>query len=124
VGRFVEGTDPLPVGEYSALLEEIDAFRSNMLGFMENYDAILLPVRPFPAPPHGKSMTPEFSPGNTFTSSFNTTGWPGAVVRAGTSPEGLPIGVQFIARPWHEDVSLALAAVVESALGGWQMPSI
>ena len=124
VNRFVEGTDPLPVGEYSALLEEIDAFRSNMLGFMENYDAILLPVRPFPAPPHGKSMTPEFSPGNTFTSSFNTTGWPGAVVRAGTSPEGLPIGVQFIARPWHEDVSLALAAVVESALGGWQMPSI
>ena len=124
VGRFVEGTDALPVAEYTALLEEIDAFRSNMLGFMENYDAILCPVRPFPALPHGESMTPERSPGNTFTSSFNLTGWPGAVVRAGTSPEGLPIGVQLIARPWREDVSLALAAIVESALGGWQRPGI
>lgn len=124
VSRFVEGTDPLPVAEYTALLEKIDAFRSDMLGFMENYDAILCPVRPFPALPHGESMTPERSPGNTFTSSFNLTGWPGVVVRAGTSSEGLPIGVQLIARPWREDVSLALAAIVESALGGWQRPGI
>ena len=124
LSRFIEGTDPLPVGEYTALLEVVDAFRSDMLGFMEDYDAILLPVRPHPPLPHGESRTPERSPGGKFTAAFNTTGWPGAVVRAGTSPEGLPIGVQMIARPWREDVSLALAAVVESALGGWQKPSI
>ena len=48
----------------------------------------------------------------------------GAVVRAGASSEGLPIGVQLVARPWREDVSLALARVVESALGGWQKPAL
>ena len=124
VRRFVEGAEALAVADYTALLEEVDTFRSEMLGFMKNYDAILCPVRPFPALPHGESMTPERSVANTFTSAFNLTGWPGAVVRAGTSSDGLPIGVQLIARPWREDVCLALAAVVESALGGWQRPSI
>lgn len=124
VRRFSEGAAALTTDRYTALLEEVDAFRSDMLGLMEDYDAILCPVRPFPAVPHGESVTPERSPGNTFTSAFNLTGWPGAVVRAGTSPEGLPIGVQIVARPWREDVSLALAAVVESALGGWRRPGI
>ena len=52
------------------------------------------------------------------------TGWPGAVVRCGTSPEGLPIGLQIVARPWREDVALALVQQLETALGGWQPPSI
>ena len=52
------------------------------------------------------------------------TGWPAAVVRGGTSPEGLPIGVQVVARPWREDVALALAARLEAALGGWQRPPL
>ncbi len=38
---------------------------------------------------------------------YNTTGWPGVVVRVGTSSEGLPIGIQVVFRPWREDVALA-----------------
>ena len=49
-------------------------------------------------------------------------GRPGAVVRGGTSPEGLPIGVQIVAKQWREDVALAGAAVIEKALGGWKAP--
>jgi amidase len=41
-------------------------------------------------------------------------------VRAGTSPEGLPLGVQIVARPWREDVVLAVARHVETIMGGWQ----
>jgi len=52
------------------------------------------------------------------------TGWPAAVVRAGTSPEGLPIGVQIAAKPWREDVALAVAGVIEDELGGWKPPSL
>jgi amidase len=55
---------------------------------------------------------------------YNMTGWPGVVVRAGTSPEGLPVGAQFVASPWREDVALAAASEVERALGGWQRPSL
>ncbi len=55
---------------------------------------------------------------------YNLTGWPAAVVRAGTSSEGLPIGVQVVARPWRDDVALAVAQHIEKVLGGWQPPPI
>lgn len=123
LSRFLEA-EPILTSEYTALLESMDDFRSRMLSFMENYDAILCPVRPWPALPHGETLTSEASPANLYTSVFNTTGWPGAVVRVGTSPDGLPIGVQVMCRPWREDVAVALAAVLESALGGYARPGI
>ena len=51
-------------------------------------------------------------------------GWPGAVVRCGSSAEGLPIGVQVLAAPWREDVVLAVAAALEAAFGGWRPPAL
>ena len=110
------------VGEYTAVLEKIDSYRSAMLGFMQNYDVIVCPVSAFAALPHGESMTDENRAGINYTATYNITGWPSTVVRGGTSPEGLPIGVQVVARPWREDVSLAVAQYLEGALGGWQRP--
>jgi amidase len=55
---------------------------------------------------------------------YNITGWAAAVVRAGTSPERLPLGIQIIGRPWTEDVVLAAAAHIESKTGGWQRPQL
>jgi amidase len=51
---------------------------------------------------------------------YNLTGWPTATVRVGTSPEGLPLGVQVAARPWREDIALALVAHLDAdrGLGG------
>ena len=112
------------VGEYTAALEKVDAYRSAMLGFMENYDVIVCPVSAFAALPHGESMTDENRSGINYTATYNITGWPSTVVRGGTSPDGLPIGVQVVARPWREDVSLAVAQYLEGALGGWQNPPI
>jgi amidase len=36
----------------------------------------------------------------------------------------LPIGVQVIARPWREDVALAVAQHIETVYGGWQPPPL
>jgi amidase len=47
-----------------------------------------------------------------------------AVVRGGTSPKGLPIGVQVVARPWREDIALALTKQIEAISGGWQAPAL
>ena len=112
----------LPVGEYTAVLEQVDAYRSAMLGFMQNYDVIICPVSSFAALPHGESMMDKNRAGMNYTATYNITGWPSTVVRGGTSPDGLPIGVQVVARPWREDVSLAVAQYLEGALGGWQRP--
>jgi len=114
----------LSVAEFTELLEEVDRYRSEMLAFMEHYDVILCPVNALPALPHDTGME-EFRRGAfSYTAAYNLTGWPGAVVRGGTSSEGLPIGVQVVARPWREDVALAVVQYLERALGGWRRPSL
>lgn len=96
-----------------------DRFRRTLIGFMAHYDVILTPVAERPATLHGTDAG--WIP---YTLPYSLTGWPCAVVRAGTSPEGLPIGVQVVARPWRDDVALAVAHTIERALGGWQPPKL
>jgi amidase len=96
-----------------------DRFRRALIGFMANYDVILTPAAQHPATPHGTN-----DGGISYTIPYSLTGWPCAAVRAGTSPEGLPIGVQIVARPWRDDVALAVAQVIEKSLGGWQPPRL
>ena len=108
--------------EFVTLVARWDTFRSAMLRFMENWDAILCPVAAFPGMVHGSTYDrlPSFS----YTMTYNLTGWPAASVRAGITPKGLPVGVQIVAAPWREDITLALAQVIETTLGGYQAPGI
>jgi amidase len=92
----------------------LDAFRDRMAAFFERYDAILSPVAAQPAVLHGHSLDDKVFRGFSYTMTYNLTGWPAAVVRCGTSREGLPIGIQIAAQPWREDVALALARAIEA----------
>ncbi len=120
--KRLDESEPMEISKFTALLEEVDRFRSAMHTFMQNYDVILCPVCAFAAQPHGSTLGEEAQKGFSYTGTYNITGWPAAVVRGGTSSEGLPIGVQIVARPWREDVALAVAQYLETALGGWQRP--
>ena len=91
---------------------------------MEKYDVILCPVSPSPAPSHGATLNDEKVPAMSYLVTYALVGWPTVVVRGSTSPEGLPIGVQVVAREWREDVALAVAQHIETALGGWQRPTL
>lgn len=115
--EYVERSDG-SARDLARLLAEWDAYRTAMQAFMRQYDAILCPVDAGPAREHGPVR------GSSYAYAYNLTGWPGAVVRAGTSPAGLPIGVQIVAGPWREDVALVLAARVEEATGGWLPPPL
>lgn len=99
-------------------LFEWDRFRRTLLRFMEPYDFLLTPVAEQPARPHGSEG------GIPYTLPYSLTGYPGVVVRAGVTPDGLPVGVQIVARPWREDIALAVAGHIEAVSGGWQPPSI
>lgn len=118
----IQRANAMTTAEFGALVARWDAFKSAMLSFMENYDAILSPVSSFAGMVHGSTYDrlPSFS----YTMTYNLTGWPAAVVRCGTAPSGLPIGVQIAARPWREDVALAVAAAIERALGSTKRPPI
>ena len=108
--------------ELTKRLQRMDEFRSRMLAFMENYDVVVCPVNALTAIPHGTSRHRDVAPAFVYTWLYNIVGWPGAVVRCGTSSEALPIGVQVLARPWREDVALAVAGYLESVMGGYQRP--
>lgn len=110
--------EPIPGDALSAAVERADLVRSRLLRWFAPFDLLVSPVLPAPAVRHGETRTAAY--GDTYSEIHNLTGWPAATVRAGTSPDGLPIGVQLVAQPWREDVALAAAAIVEAATGGWQ----
>lgn len=101
---------------------QVSIYRTTMLSFLKNYDVILSPVNALPAIEHGRSFNDDIAPAFSYTIAHNLTGWPSVVVRCGTSNEGLPIGVQIVARPWREDIALAAGKHLETELGGYQRP--
>ncbi len=108
----------LPVEERVRVIDEWDRFRSDLLAETRDFDLLVCPVNSHAALRHGEVDAELLA--FTHTMAWNLAGWPAAVVRAGTSPQGLPIGVQLVAQPWREDVALAAAVEIERALGGWQ----
>jgi amidase len=108
------------IAGFAKFWSALDEFRAAMYGFLNDFDVLLSPVSFSPAVPHGTSVDNHVFPGFSYTMAHNLTGCPAAVVRCGTSHDGLPIGVQIAAAPWREDIALAVAEYLESACGGWQ----
>ncbi len=117
--------EPASTAEFTELLERQDDSRRKLLQWVKNYDVILCPAAGKPAEPINLGDDPgRRNPGKSYTGLYNSTGWPAAVVRGGTSAEGLPIGIQVVGRPWREDVVLAVCAHLEERTGGWKMPPV
>ena len=109
--------------EFTELLEQRDAWRAKMIAWVKDYDLIVCPPSTGPAPVIG-SRDGEGKRGTGFTTTYNIAGWPSGVVRAGTSPEKMPLGVMLTAQPWREDIVLAAMSEIEREFGGWQKPTI
>jgi Asp-tRNA(Asn)/Glu-tRNA(Gln) amidotransferase A subunit family amidase len=107
-----------------------DAVRNRILAQMQTCPILLCPAAAIPAFRHGErswmvdGRTVKYLDGWSYTEWFNLLGNPGAVVPVGQSPEGLPIGVQIVGRPWEEERVLAVAAAVERECGGFRKPPI
>ncbi|WP_254507843.1 amidase [Anatilimnocola floriformis] len=105
----------------------------------QQIDVILSPAFGVPAAQHGKPF--DLLPAASYTFLPNLLGWPAGVVSLSTVREdeqvgraptrdmvlkqaaavdagsaGLPVSVQVIARPWREDIVLAVMAALERAL--------
>ena len=104
-----------------------DVVRAHVLDQMDECPILLSPVSSAPAFRHGErswtidGKTVEYLDSFSYSQCWNLLGNPAAVVPVGTSPEGLPIGVQIVGRPWEEERVLAVAACVERA-GGYKSP--
>jgi Asp-tRNA(Asn)/Glu-tRNA(Gln) amidotransferase A subunit family amidase len=107
-----------------------DALREKLLRQMERFPILLCPVCAVPAFRHGErewivqEQKVKYLKAMRYCQWFNLLGNPAAVVPVGRSPEGLPIGVQVVGRPWEDEAVLAVAAKIEAATGGFRRPPI
>jgi len=124
---LAEKDPPLTLQRLLDTLFGRDVLRPRFLEQMERYPILLCPVAAGPAFRHRErawsieGKTVNYLDYSSYSQWFNLLGNPGAVVPVGQSPEGLPIGVQIVGRPWDEQRVLAVAAFVERA-GGWKEP--
>ncbi|MGA8311341.1 MAG: amidase [Terriglobales bacterium] len=107
-----------------------DVIRIQIFTQMQKYPVLLCPVAAIPAFRHGErswqveGKTVKYLDAWSYCEWFNLLGTPAAVVPVGRSPEGLPIGVQIVARPWQEELVLSVAAALEEQCGACGPPPI
>lgn len=112
----------LDAGGYFDVQRRIFDLRRRFREFMRDVDILLCPVAAGCAPLHGH-WPGESAGSNSFAAcnySFliSLVGLPSAVVPVGEE-EGMPIGVQIVARAFQDHVSLAAARVLEQVIGGF-----
>jgi amidase len=124
--EFLSFSDAIPPLTTQQLLDawaELDLIRAKTLEEMSEHPVLLCPVASIPAFRHGErewiieNKVVDYLDAVRHTQWFNTLAAPAAVVPVGHSPEGLPIGVQIVARPFCDEISLGIAAVVDAAFG-------
>jgi amidase len=109
---------------YLGAVAQLQAMARGIVAFFAEYDLLLTPVlaeRPLPIGECNGMMDPplsaidrsgKFTP---FTALFNVTGQPAISVPVGFGEDGLPVGVQLVAKPLGEDTLLQVAAQMEAA---------
>ena len=83
--------------------------------FFENYDILLTPTTPIPAPLRGGDAVERARLLTRFTAPFNLTGLPALSLPCGFTSQGLPVGLQIISRPWAEVEVLRAGYAYEQA---------
>jgi Asp-tRNA(Asn)/Glu-tRNA(Gln) amidotransferase A subunit family amidase len=91
-----------------------DALRAQFFAQMRHYPILLCPTTAVPAFRHGErswiidGQSVHYLDAWSYAKFFNLLGNPAVVVPVGRSPEGLPIGVQIVGRPWEEEQVLGV----------------
>src|SRR6202162_623037 len=103
-----------------------DVVRMQVFSQMRDFPVLLCPVASVPAFCHGErswnidGQTVQYLDAWSYTEWFNLLGTPAVSIPFGRSNEGLPIGVQIVARPWEEELVLEVAAELEAQRGPWR----
>jgi amidase len=125
---LAEEAPPLTAASLLDTWNELDHLRVKTLAEMSKHPVLLCPVASIPAFRHGErrwaveGQAVEYWDAWRHTQWFNALAAPAAVVPVGSSPEGLPAGVQIIARPFEDETALGVAAVVDAEFGYWPPP--
>ena len=113
-GTLIPAADYVNAQRQRKLL--LDEFRK----LFQDIDSLLTPSTPITAPRIGQTeITLDGTQHNTrilttrFARGINVLGFPALSIPCGTSTEGLPIGLQIIARPFEDNLALMLGTILE-----------
>lgn len=120
---------PATLESFMRACTERDLARADLLRQLRDVPILLSPVSTAPAFRHGAGNYRPGDPHNyrdtmRFCQWLNLAGFPGLSLPFGKSPEGLPINIQLIARPFEEELLFAVAETLEQARGSWSSPDL
>ena len=105
-----------------------DRMRATLFHQMQQFPVLLMPACAVPAFHHGQRewMVHGRKLGlldiTSLATPWNLLGMPGLVVPIDITPEGLPIGVQLVARPYDEELLLQIGEALEQVRGPFPGP--
>ena len=126
--RIMMGTYVLSAGFYDAYFKKAQKVRTlikdDFIKVFKDVDVILTPTAPTVAFKLTDIKTPiELYMEDIFTISANLAGIPGLSMPAGLV-EGMPVGVQFMAKPFDEETLIKVADALERKIGRLTLPNL
>ena len=136
IGMMVGAFDPSQDGPPTTLAQYLEALgrRDESLRaweqFFDAYDVLICPPSIVAAFPHCETGAPLHVDGreeiywlvSAHSTMFNYTGHPAAVLPYTRDRDGMPIGVQLVARRWDDARLLGIARAVAEMAGGFRQP--
>ena len=128
--RVLIGTYVLSAGYYDAYYLRAQKVRAlilqDFINVFSRVDALLTPTAPSAAFAQGEKMDDPIQMylNDLFTVPANLAGVPAVSVPAGLDPNGLPLGLQVIGKPFDEETVFAVSATIEQAAGFTALPTI
>jgi aspartyl-tRNA(Asn)/glutamyl-tRNA(Gln) amidotransferase subunit A len=126
--RILLGTYVLSAGYYDAYYRKAQQVRTlvarDYTTAFAQVDVIALPTSPVPAFPLGERVNDPLQMylADVFTVGANLAGIPGISVPCGLTSDRLPVGLQFLARPWEEATMLRMADAYETSVAHHDAP--
>ncbi|MCK5374228.1 MAG: Asp-tRNA(Asn)/Glu-tRNA(Gln) amidotransferase subunit GatA [Alphaproteobacteria bacterium] len=128
--RIMIGTYVLSSGYYDAYYIKAQKVRrlilQDFLKAFETCDALITPTAPSAAFAIGENENDPIKMylNDVFTVPASLAGLPGMSLPAGVDPQGLPLGLQVIGRPWDEETVFKVAGVIENLANFTARPQI
>lgn len=116
IGRLLREGCETDVRDYAAALAHQRLFQYQFGQLLDQFDALICPATTSPAPPLETTGDPRFN------SPWSYAGFPTVVLPTDLASDGLPLGIQLIAGPWHEARLFDTAAWCENEIGFNQIP--